>query len=177
MRAARCAAALAALIAWALAGAPAGAADGAAPPPTRVEARSANFLAVGVVRGDTLSIHLTRALDNAPVPDAVLGVTLRGKSYATTAQADGSYTLQAPELTLPGKAAVEFKVEATGGAEKLATTMEIVPAGAATADATANARQLGWWVLNFGVCIGFLVLMSRRRKRAAENASGSDPGA
>jgi hypothetical protein len=29
-----------------------------------------------------------------------------------------------------------------------------------------TARQLWWWVLNFGVCIGFLYLISRRRKRA-----------
>jgi hypothetical protein len=26
------------------------------------------------------------------------------------------------------------------------------------------ARQYGWWVLNFAVCIGFLVLWSRRKK-------------
>jgi hypothetical protein len=29
-----------------------------------------------------------------------------------------------------------------------------------------SARQLWWWALNFGVCIGFLWLISRRRKAA-----------
>jgi hypothetical protein len=33
-----------------------------------------------------------------------------------------------------------------------------------TADDKGNARQLGWWVLNFAVCAGFLWLWSRRRR-------------
>ena len=38
----------------------------------RIEARSADLLAVGTVQGDRMTIHLSRILDNAPVRDAVV---------------------------------------------------------------------------------------------------------
>jgi hypothetical protein len=40
-------------------------------------------------------------------------------------------------------------------------------------EAKNSARQLWWWVLNFAVCVGFLMLLSRRRKAAAERRTGS----
>jgi hypothetical protein len=38
--------------------------------------------------------------------------------------------------------------------------------GGAKPDDKNGARQIWWWVLNFAVCIGFLMLFSRRRKAA-----------
>jgi len=80
------------------------------PAAPRIEARSANLLAVGIVHGDRMSIHLSRLIDNAPVRDAVLTVLLRGIVHPTVAEADGSYTLQTKDLDLPGAASVEFQV-------------------------------------------------------------------
>jgi len=40
----------------------------------------------------------------------------------------------------------------------------LVAGGGAKPDEKNAARQLWWWVLNFAVCIGFLMLISRRRK-------------
>jgi hypothetical protein len=131
----------------------------------RVEAHSGDLLAVGVVHGDRLSIRLSRIVDNAPVHDAVVAVLLRGATYPTVAAADGSYALTAKDLTLPGEAAVEFRVtqgqdhETLGGVLKVAST-------AVAHDDRGNGRQMWWWALNFGVCIGFLWLFSRRRKNA-----------
>ncbi|MGH9561527.1 MAG: hypothetical protein ACRD3S_08735, partial [Terracidiphilus sp.] len=72
--------------------------------PARIEARSADLLAVGLVHGDRMAIHLSRVIDNAPVRDAAVTVVLRGASHPTTAQSDGSYTLQTKDLALPGAA-------------------------------------------------------------------------
>jgi hypothetical protein len=41
--------------------------------------------------------------------------------------------------------------------------------GVAKADDKNSARQLWWWVLNFAVCIGFLLLISRRRKASRQH--------
>jgi hypothetical protein len=138
------------------------------PPAPRIEARSRNLLAVGIVHGDRMSIHLSRLLDNAPVRDAVVNVLLRGVIHPTVAEADGSYTLQTQDLGLPGAASVEFQVVEGAARENL-------DAGLVVADTQPkpqeqnSARQLGWWALNFGVCIGFLMLLSRRRKNAPKD--------
>ena len=52
-----------------------------------------------------------------------------------------------------------------GTREELKGTLEIGGTGDKNGGKN-NARQLWWWVLNFAVCIGFLMLWSRRRRRA-----------
>ena len=151
----------------------AGPAAAAPDPPqgARVEARSSNLLAVGTVHGERMTIHLSRLADNAPVRDAVVRVTLRGTVHSTTAEADGSYSLQTPELSLPGAAAVQFDVALGAAHEQLEGTLQIAEA-AVKPDAGNNSRQLAWWVLNFAVCIGALILW-RRRRAAAPKETGS----
>jgi hypothetical protein len=134
---------------------------------SRVEARSADLLAVGLVHGDRMTIHLSRLIDNAPVRDAAVTLVLRGAAHPTTAETDGSYTLQTKDLALPGAAAVEFQVAQAGSRESLKGMLEIA-AGAGQSEDKNSSRQLGWWVLNFAVCIGFLWLYSRRRKAAED---------
>jgi hypothetical protein len=141
----------------------------AAPPPAaesdqpaRIEARSADLLAVGTVHGDRLTIHLSRILDNAPVRNAAVTVVLRGIAHPATAEADGSYSLETPDLSLPGAAAVQFKVVQGAASEELNGMLRIADA-AGPAEDKNGARQLGWWVLNFAVCIGILVLWRRRK--------------
>ncbi|HXA34692.1 MAG TPA: hypothetical protein VNW26_00035 [Steroidobacteraceae bacterium] len=148
--------------------APTSAAGGpSAPAPARIEARSAELLAVGLVRGDRMTIRLSRLIDNAPVRDATVTVVLRGVAHPTTAETDGSFTLQTPDLTLPGAAAVEFDVAQAAARESLKGTVQVAGAAGESEDKN-SARQLWWWVLNFAVCIGFLWLYSRRRKPAQD---------
>jgi hypothetical protein len=135
------------------------------PASSRVEARSADLLVVGVVHDDKMSIHVSRLVDNAPVRDAAITIVLRGTAHATTAETDGSYSLQTKDLTLPGAAAVEFQIGQGAARESLKGTLDIA-AAAGQADNKNNARQLWWWALNFGVCFGVLWLISRRRKAA-----------
>jgi hypothetical protein len=138
------------------------------PAATRVEARSESLLAVGLVRADRMSIHVTRVVDNAPVNDAVLTVLLRGVAHPTVAEADGSYTLQTKDLILPGPASLEFQVTQGTTRHDLKGTLLTAAAGTKPDDKN-SARQLWWWVLNFAVCIGFLLLISRRRKASRQN--------
>jgi hypothetical protein len=133
--------------------------------PTRVEARSDDLLAVGVVRADRMSIHVSRLIDNAPVRDAAVTVVLRGVTHPAMAEADGGYALQTGDLMLPGSAAVEFRIVGAAEQETLRGMLQIAaPAGAS--ESKNSTRQMMWWVLNFAVCIGFLWLLSRRRKAA-----------
>lgn len=142
----------------------AAAAPASAAPAPRVEARSEDLLAVGLVHGDRMTIRLSRTIDNAPVPDAALTVVLRGAAHPATAETDGSFTLESQDLSLPGTAAVEFQVARGAERQILKGTLQI--AAADQAGDKNTARQLWWWVLNFAVCIGFLWLFSRRRKAA-----------
>ena len=95
---------------------------------------------------------------------------LRGVAHATSAETDGSYLLQAQDLTLPGAAVVEFQVAQAAARQSLKGTLQV--AGAERSEDKNTARQLWWWVLNFAVCIGFLWLYSRRRKAAQSKDSG-----
>jgi hypothetical protein len=134
-------------------------------PPARIEARSTDLLAVGVVHDDRMTIHLSRLIDNAPVRDAAVTVVLRGAAHPATAETDGSYVLQTKDLTLAGAAAVEIQIAQAASQESLKGTLQIT-AGGDPSENKNSARQLWWWVLNFAVCIGFLWLISRRRKAA-----------
>jgi len=156
LRAAVAAAAIIALAAAAFAG-------GEEKAPARIEARSSDLLAVATVRDDRMSIHLSRISDNAPVRDATILVALRGSVHPAVAQADGSYSVETPDLRLPGPAAIQFEVTQGAAREALSGTLED-QRGTQSDEKKGNTRQLGWWVLNFAVCIGFLMLWSRRKK-------------
>ncbi len=129
----------------------------------RVEARSAQLLAVGTVHGERMTIHLSRLEDNAPVRDAEVALVLRGATHPATALADGGYAIATPDLALPGAAAVRIEVTASGIRQDLEGTLQPVATPEATPD-KGSSRQLGWWVLNFAVCIGFLWLWQRRKR-------------
>lgn len=115
-----------------------------------------------------MSIHLSRLLDNAPLRDAVVTVLIRGVQHPTVAEADGSYSLQSDALTVPGSAVVNFQVAQGPMREVLTGTLQVA-GGSSEPQEKNSARQFGWWVLNFAVCIGFLLLWSRRRKAAAKD--------
>jgi hypothetical protein len=143
--------------------APAAAPTAAPTAATRVEARSAQLLAVGTVHGERMTIHLSRLEDNAPVRDAEVTLVLRGATHPATALADGGYAVATPDLALPGAAAVRIEVASSGTRQELEGTLQ--PAAAADpVEDKSSSRQLGWWVLNFAVCIGFLWLWQRRKR-------------
>lgn len=132
------------------------------PAAPRVEARSSDLLAVGVVQGDRMTIHVSRLADNAPVRDAVISVVLRGIAHPTTAETDGSYSLQSKDLTLTGAATVDIHVAQGASQQDLKGTLDIATADGKSDDGN-NSRQLWWWVLNFSVCGAAFWLFTRRK--------------
>jgi hypothetical protein len=136
-----------------------------AQPAARIEARSTTYLLVGLVHGETMSVHLSRLLDNSPVPDAQVSMLLRGREYPATAQLDGGYTVSAKELALPGSALVEFRIAQSAAQETMRATLQ-APEGSSKDDDKSGIRQYAWWILNFGICIGALMLYSRRSKNS-----------
>lgn len=141
----------------------ASAADSA--PAARVEVRSSDLLAVGLVRGDTMSVRVSKLLDNAPVNDAAVTLVLRGTAHAATAETDGSYSVRTPDLALSGAAAVDIQVRRGPAVENLKGTLDVTGAEGGSDDKNSN-RQVWWWVLNFAVCGAAVWLFSRRRKSA-----------
>jgi hypothetical protein len=141
-----------------------------APPAARVEARSAQLLAVGTVHAQRMIIHLTRIDDNAPVGNAQVALVLRGATHAAVALADGGYSVETPDLALPGTAAVRFEVTLNGARQDLNGTLQLADRPESSED-KGGSRQIGWWVLNFAVCIGFLWLWSRRKRRDPDEAA------
>jgi hypothetical protein len=131
--------------------------------PARIELRSADFLLVGLVHGDTMTLRITRSLDNAPVHDAQVTAYLRGTPHPATAQVDGSYAFTSPDVALPGTAAIEFEIKQGDADQRLRGTLA-TPDGANDGAETNGIRQYAWWVLNFSVCIAAYVLFTRRRK-------------
>ncbi|MDE2304683.1 MAG: hypothetical protein KGL34_03930 [Gammaproteobacteria bacterium] len=143
------------------------AAGSPSPPEARIEARSATYRLVGVLNGEVLDLHLSRRLDNAPVADAVVGATFRGRTMSAIASVDGGYRLDSPELALPGPTAIAFEVTVAGRSERLDGIMRR-PQAASGAENNGGVRQFGWWVLNFSVGFGFLWLIARRRKHGGD---------
>jgi hypothetical protein len=142
---------------------PAASTSATAAAPARVEARSAQLLAVGTVQGERMTIHLSRLEDNAPLRDAEVALVLRGATHPATALPDGGYAVATPDLALPGAAAVRIEVTSSGTRQDLAGTLQPAAARESIED-KGSSRQLGWWVLNFAVCIGFLWLWQRRKR-------------
>ncbi len=127
----------------------------------RIELRSPQYVLVGLAHGDSLSVRVSNALDNAPVHDAVLTAFLRGGTYPLSAQVDGSYLMVAKDLRLPGSAGIEFEIKQGAEVSRLRGTLQTPDAKGADPN---NVRQYAWWVLNFAVCITAYVLFTRRRK-------------
>lgn len=156
------------IVSWCLCWGPADfrGAEAADPADTpRIEARSASYLLVGLVHGDSMNLHVSRLLDNTPVRDAQVTVVLRGRTYPATAQVDGGYAVSAQDLTLPGAAAVEFQIAQGNVRESVHAELQ-ASMRTTKEDGQSGIRQYAWWILNFGVCIGALVLYSRRSKKS-----------
>jgi hypothetical protein len=129
----------------------------------RIELRSPEYLLVGLLHGDSMSVRLTNAFDNAPVHDAALTAYLRGENYPLSAQVDGSYLMVAKDLALPGSASIEFEIKRGAELARLRGRLQTPDAAPKNAEQN-NVRQYAWWVLNFAVCITAYVLFTRRRK-------------
>ncbi len=155
---------------------------GAPPPPPvttlapRAEATSADFELVAVLRDGTLTIHLDRFADNAPVEGAAIEVDTPEGSQAAKPAGPGTYVLPVPFAAKPGAHDIAFAITAGDTVDVLAATLTI-PAAPTSSEKQAPAvlAQLGGLRTDLlagilaGLLIGFLagaLVMSRRRSGA-----------
>ena len=155
---------------------------GAPPPPLvttlapRAEAASADFELVAVLRDGTLTLHLDRFADNAPVEGAAIEVDTPEGSQAAKPSGPGTYVLPAPFAAKPGAHDLAFTVTAGDAVDVLAATLTI-PAAPTSSEMQAPAvlAQFGGLRADLlagilvGLLIGFLagaLVMSRRRAGA-----------
>lgn len=155
---------------------------GAPPPPPlttlapRAEAASADFELVAVLREGTLTIHLDRFADNAPVEGATIEVDTPGGSRTAKPAGPGTYVLPAPFAASPGAHDLAFTVTAGDMVDVLAATLT-VPAAPTSSETQAPAMlaQLGGLRTDLlaGILAGLLIgvvagalVMSRRRAGA-----------
>lgn len=159
---------------------------GAPPPPPvttlapRAEAASTDFELVAVLRDGTLTIHLDRFADNAPVEGATIEVDTPEGSQAAKSAGPGTYVLPVPFAAKPGVHDLAFTVTAGDTVDVLAATLSI-PVAAASSDtqmpSPAVLAQLGALPVGVlaGLLIGFLagVLVISRRRAGALLVLGS----
>lgn len=155
---------------------------GAPPPPEvtmlapRAEVASADFELVAVLRDGTLTIHLDRFADNAPVEGATIEVDTPEGSQAAKPSGPGTYVLPVPFAAKPGAHDLAFTVTAGDTVDVLAATLTI-PAAPTSSETQAPAMlaQFGGLRTDLlagilaGLLIGFLagaLVMSRRRAGA-----------
>lgn len=157
---------------------------GAQPPPQvttlapRVEAVSADFELVAVLRDGLLTIYLDRFADNAPVEGATVEVDTPEGSQAAKPIEPGTYVLPVPFATTPGAHDIAFTVTAGDTVDVLAGTLTIgpaVPSSEARPPVPAMLALIGGAPsgtlagVAVGLLIGFLagaLVVSRRRAKA-----------
>ena len=91
----------------------------------RVTAQSDLYQAVGILKGDRLTVYVDRAEDNEPVTDAKVTVTIEGEVLPAAPTADGTYAVAAPRLAEPGALDLVFTVAGPDGEDLLIGTLMV----------------------------------------------------
>ena len=141
----------------------------------RVEAASADFELVAVLRDGLLTIYLDRFANNAPVEGAAVEVDTPEGSQPAKPAGPGTYVLSAPFAATPGAHDIAFTVTAGDTVDVLAGTLTIGPAAPssdARPPAPATLALIGGTPSGAlaGVAVGLLIgffagalVVSRRR--------------
>ena len=152
-------------------------ASGAAAP--RAEANSALFELVATVRGGAAILYLDRFATNEPVMDASIDVGEGDTTTTAAPQSDGTYRLEAPWLTQPGRHELVFTVTAGDNADLLNASLDLPaddhPASAGVSGPRARLQaalgdRRGPVIAALGFLLGVfttMVFQARGRWRAA----------
>lgn len=142
----------------------------------RVEAASELFELVGVLKGDTLVIHLDHFASNEPVAGAKLSVEGGPLKAAAAVEGDGVYSVPAAGLSAPGTHALVFTVQAGEASDLLTGDLVVaVPAADAAHADGFDWRSIEWPALVTLVAAGLVLaavwLAGRRRRRSARTGA------
>lgn len=145
----------------------------------RAEAHSDLFELVATVLGGAGILYLDRFATNEPVTNASIEVGEGDTTAKATPQPDGTYRLEAPWLTQPGRHELVFTVSAGDDADLLNASLDLPaddhPASADTSGFRTRLQKVlgdrrGPVIAGFGFLLGVfttLVFQARGRWRAA----------
>jgi RND family efflux transporter MFP subunit len=109
----------------------------------RVAVQSDLYQAVGILKGDRLTVYVDRAEDNEPVTDAKVTVTVEGEALPAASTADGTYAVAAPRLAQPGAIDLVFTVAGPDGEDLLIGSLVVAePASPAQVTRTSTGAAL-----------------------------------
>ena len=143
--------------------------------PPRMEASTSNFELVVTAEGSQVVLYLTDYVENAPIPGAMLTLSLDERELPVVERGDGVYTAANAGLSGPSQTAVTVSVVA-GDRQDLLGGMLDVPGG-------TPAPQSGWgwslglplgaWLLALGAFLLGLGLANGRNGRVAAVATAA----
>ena len=142
--------------------------------PPRMEASSPNFELVVTVESREIVLYLADFVDNAPIPDAKLTLSLDEREVPVVERGGGIYTAANAGLTGPSQTAVTVSVVAGGRQDLLGGVLD-VPGGALAPSSGWNGWSLGLplgaWLLALGAFILGLGIANGRNGRAVAVAT------
>ena len=147
----------------------------ASPANPRAALSSELYEAVGVLRGDRLTLYLDRFDTNEPVSDAKLAVTLGGEGeIAVEPGPEGTYVLASPKLGGHGPLELVISVTGPAGDDLLigtltrpeATSAAVAPAAGADRTVRVAGRDvpLPYVVAGVALALGFLLGLAMRSR-------------
>ena len=153
-----------------------------APTSPRVTASSETYEAVGVLRGERLTLYLDRFGTNEPVTDAKIVVTLGGEGEVPAERGPaGAFVVSSPKLAGTGALEVVFSITGPAGDDLLIGTLNRPEAAAPTMVARASERKLvlagkevplTYVVAAVTLVLGFLLGLAVRMRGRLLSAAG-----
>lgn len=140
----------------------------------RVIANSEGYQFVGLLEGEVLVIYLDRALNNEPITNAEIEISVDGQAFKAELQADGTFEIVSPSLKSPGDKEILVTIREGSTTDLLIGALQ-VPGEAGSRDhhgldaifALGKTQILAMGIpLILGFLLGFAV-RSRRNATAA----------
>lgn len=116
-----------------------------------------------------LELRLRRPKSDAVVPVTALTVSIDGRSVASAARADGTWSVPWPGGSAPTNGQLEVVLAHDGIREVLSGPLPGSAGGAGTGAPASSSggglrdhKQLAWWILNIGIVLIAVLAISRR---------------
>jgi hypothetical protein len=123
-----------------------------APEPT-FESSSESFELTGRIQGPQMTLILDRWASNEPVTDAKIDIEVDGRTIVASAQADGSYTLDASGFAKPAIYPLTISITAGNESDLLVAELKVEAPAETTLSSMAGSR-----IATIALLVGLLVL-------------------
>ena len=123
------------------------------PPEPAFESSSESFELTGRIQGPQMTLLLDRWASNEPVTDAKIDIEVDGRTIVATAQADGSYTLDASSFAKPAVYPLTITITAGNESDLLVAELKVEAPAEKTLSSMTGSR-----ITSVALILGLLVL-------------------